>query len=254
MNDPKPDYVTYYYEGSISPDVIPLTLEYEPEVVRKDCSFAPDAEFKVSVFVGRVRVKVVTARYDDEVADALFFAAWSIAESYVATAGFIRAIPYSVSMERLVAPDGRIRQLALGDRSLAARHDFDDGDLERLADAVVPSLPASLAISDLLMTLGKLDYSPIACGRVADSIARLLAPDENRSKQWYALRTALRVDEAFVRSLSDVSKASRHGDRVEIPAEINNQTAHRAWALLGRYLRYVLDGPLDPVRYPIIEG
>ncbi len=223
-------------------------------MVRKDCSFAPDAEFKVSVFVGRVRIKVVTAKFDDEVADKLFFPAWSVAESYLATVGFIRAIPYTVSMERLVEPNGKVRQFALGDRSLAARHDFSDDELERLTDAVIPSLSTSLAISDLLMTLGKLDYSPIACGRVADSIARLLAPNESRSKQWEALRTALRVDEPFVRSLSEVSKASRHGDRVEIPAAVNNQTAHRAWALLGRYLRYVLDGPLDPVRYPIIEG
>ncbi len=254
MGDIAGESVTFYFEGSVYPDAVPLTIEYEPEVIRKDATSDPDAEFHVKVFLGRVRVKVITAEYNDQVADQLFFAAWSLAESLVSAAGFIRAIPYIVNMERVVGPDGKARHFVLGDRSLAARHDFNDDDLKRLASVVMPSLSTSLAVADLLMTLGKLDYSPIACGRVADSIARLLTPDASRKQQWLTLREVLRVDEAFVRLLSDVSKASRHGDREEVSAALNNDTAHRAWTLFGRYLRFVLDGPLDPKRYPLLIG
>jgi hypothetical protein len=133
-------------------------------------------------------------------------------------------------------------------------HDFTDDDLEVLSDICLVDLKCGLVLSDILMTLGRAHYSPTACGRVADSLARLISPDASRTEQWSDLRRKLRVDEAYVRSLSEVSKASRHGDRVEVDAATNQETAHRAWALVGRYLRYRLHGKLDPDSYPLLEG
>jgi hypothetical protein len=245
---------TFFYEGKIEPDVVPLTLEYRPCVVRQETPDAPEAEFEVTVFVGRVRVRVTTEAVDDRIAHTLYFPAWDVARTFVETAGFIRAIPYSVTLDRVIFPDGETKQFAMGDRSLAAMHDFTEQDLEALSDVTLVDLKCGLAVSDIMMTLGKAHYSPIACGRVADSIARLISPDAGRVEQWNNLRQALRVDEPFVRSLTEVSKASRHGDRVEVDASTNGETAHRAWALLGRFLRFRLDGALDPARYPLLKG
>ena len=245
---------TLIYEGKIEPDVVPLTLDYRPRIRRQETEDAPEAEFEVTVFVGRVRVRVTTRAIDETTPHNLYFPAWDIARTYIETAGFIRAIPYSVVLDRVILPDGASQQFAFGDRSLAATHDFDDDDLEALSDLTLIDLKSGLALSDVLMTLGRAHYSPIACGRVADSIARLISPTDNRAQQWVNLRNALRVDEAYVRSLSEVSKASRHGDRIEVSAATNNETAHRAWTLLGRYLRFRIEGKLDPERYPKLSG
>jgi hypothetical protein len=245
---------TLIYEGKIEPEAAPLTIEYRPRLRRQETETAPEAEFEVTVFVGRIRVQVTTSLVDEKVANDLFFPAWDIARIFVETAGFIKGVPYSVSLERVILPDGGVRGFVFGDQSLAAMHDFTDDDLEALSDISLIDLRCGLVLSDVLMTLGKAHYSPTACGRVADSLARLISPDADRPEQWRVLREKLRVDEAFVRSLSDVSKASRHGDRIEVDSATNQETAHRAWALVGRYLRYRLNGQLPPERYPLLEG
>lgn len=245
---------TLIYEGKIEPEAAPLTLSYRPKIRRQQSETSPTAEFEVTVFVGRVRVKVTTAIVDNDVATDLYFAAWDMARIFVETIGFIKAIPYSVSLDRVILPNGEVRSFVFGDRSLAEAHDFTEEDLEGLSDITLVDLKSGLVLSDILMTLGKAHYSPIACGRVADSLARLIAPTASRSDQWQVLRTKLRVDEAYVRSLSEVSKASRHGDRIEVDAATNHETAHRAWTLVGRYLRYRLSGELDPETYPLLEG
>lgn len=245
---------TLIYEGKIEPEAAPLTLDYCPKLLRQETETTPEAVYEVTVFVGRVRIRVSTSVVDEEVANDLYFAAFDIARTFVETAGFIKGIPYSVSLDRVILPNGEVRGFVFGDRSLAAMHDFTDDDLEVLSDISLVDLKCGLMLSDLLMMLGKAHYSPIACGRVADSIARLISPDVSRTKQWTNLRQKLRVDEAYVRSLSEVSKASRHGDRVEVDAATNQETAHRAWALVGRYLRYRLNGDLNPDQYPMLEG
>lgn len=245
---------TLIYEGKIEPGAVPLTLDYRPKLLRQETETTPEAEFEVTVFVGRVRVRVTTSVVGEEVASDLYFAAWDVARTFVETAGFIKGIPYSVSLDRVILPNGEVRGYVFGDRSLAAMHDFTDDDLEVLSDISLVDLKCGLVLSDILMTLGKAHYSPTACGRVADSLARLISPDASRTEQWSDLRRKLRVDEAYVRSLSEVSKASRHGDRVEVDAATNQETAHRAWALVGRYLRYRLNGELDPDSYPLLEG
>jgi hypothetical protein len=245
---------TLIYEGKIEPEAVPLTLDYRPKLIRQETETAPEAEFEVTVFVGRVRVRVITSVADEEVAGDLYFAAWDVARTFVETAGFIKGIPYSVSLDRVILPNGKVRSYVFGDRSLAAMHDFTDDDLEAISDITLADLKYGLLLSDILMTLGKAHYSPTACGRVADSVARLISPDADRAEQWNNLRRKLRVDEAYIRSLSEVSKASRHGDRIEVDAVTNQKTAHRAWELVGRYLRYRLNGELDPEYYPLLEG
>lgn len=245
---------TLIYEGKIEPEAAPLTLDYRPKLRRQATETAPEAEFEVTVFVGRIRIQVTASVVDEEIANDLFFPAWDVARIFVETAGFIKGIPYSVSLNRVILPDGEVRSFVFGDRSLAEMHDFNDDDLEALSDISLVDLKCGLVLSDILMTLGKAHYSPTACGRVADSIARLISPDAGRAQQWSDLREKLRVNEAFVRSLSEVSKASRHGDRTEVGAVTNQETAHRAWALVGRYLRYRLNGELAPEKYPLLEG
>lgn len=108
----------------------------------------------MTVFVGRVRVKVTTAVVDAEVATELYFAAWDVARIFVETAGFINAIPYSVSLDRVILPDRQVRGFVLGDRSLAETHDFTEDDLEALSDVSMIELKSGLVLSDILMTLG----------------------------------------------------------------------------------------------------
>ena len=244
----------FYYEGSVTPDIIPLTIDYEPRFIRQAESGSAPATFEVKVWVGRVRVRVETNISTETTAHELFIPAWDAARTLVETAGYVHAIPYSVSLDRAVFEDGLVVALALGDTKLRSMHSFDDSDIERISDLFLVNLPAALALGDLLMTLGKSHYSPIACGRVADSLARLITPAGKRAQAWANLRETLRVDENFVRLLSEYAAPSRHGDRQPIDGLLNRELADRAWILMNRYLRFRLDGPLSGDEFPILRG
>lgn len=245
---------TFIFEGSVHPDALPLTLDYRPKIIRREAAESPDAEFEVKVFVGKFQTKVSVPMVTEEVIYALYTPAWTVTEGLVHAAGFLAGIPYTATIERVLLSDGQVMQFQLADRSLAHAHGLTADTLEKLADLALLDLHIKLLLSDALKMLGVGDYSPIACGRIADGVARLIAPDLKDGARWKKTRETLRVDETFLRSLTDVSKAARHADRELVPGHLNQATAHRAWALLGRFLQFSLEGPLDADAYPILTA
>lgn len=245
---------SFQFEGIVLPDLIPLTIDYRPKISRTESEGDPEAEFEISIIEGLVRVGVSTETVTKEIVHHLFMPAWDLARSLAEAAGYVQGIPYLVSIDRAVLADGEVMPLVLCDRKLAATHSFDGSDIPRLADLFLLDLPVSLALSDLLMMLGKTHYSPIAGGRVADSIARLMSPSGDRKAAWKYLRSELHVDEAFVQLLSKTSARSRHGDREFVSADRTTEIARRAWILMFRYLRWRLDGPLDLTEFPLLMG
>ena len=244
----------FIFEGSVLPDALPLTLDYRPTIIRRDAEESPDAEFEVTVFAGRFQTKVSVPVVTEDVILDLYAPAWTVTEGLVHSAGFLAGIPYNVTIERVLLKDGQVSQFQLADRSLARAHGLAAESLEKLADLAMLDLRIKLLLSDALKMLGVSDYAPIACGRIADGVARLIAPDSKEVARWQQTRETLRVDETFLRSLTDVSKAARHADRAYVPGDINQLTAHRAWTLIGRFLQFRLEGPLDPETYPILTA
>jgi hypothetical protein len=99
-------------------------------------------------------------------------------------------------------------------------------------------------MSDLVLALDKTHYAPISYGRVTDSIARLVAPSLSGSAMWEKTRKELRVSEAFLKKLTDISKGPRHGDRTPVSIAENLQLSEMAWRLMERYLQYRLSNSL----------
>ncbi|WP_370211541.1 hypothetical protein [Roseovarius sp.] len=95
-------------------------------------------------------------------------------------------------------------------------------------------------MSDLLFMLSKPHYASISCGRVAESIARLVAPSEKPKSMWKITRDELKVSEGFLRQLTEVSTDPRHGKRTPVSADSNRQLSEMCWKLMERYLHYRL--------------
>ena len=243
---------TIIFEGSVLPDALPLTLDYQPTIIRRETEESLDAEFEVIVFAGKFRTKVSVPVVTEDAILELYTPAWTVTEGLVHSAGFLAGVPYTVTIERVLTNDGQVRQFQLADSSLADAHGLSAETLEKLADLAMLDLRVKLLLSDALKMLGVSDYAPISCGRIADGIARLIAPELKDGARRQQTREILRVDEPFLRSLTNVSKGSRHADREYVPADMNHLTAHRAWTLIGRFLRFRLEGPLDPDLYSIL--
>lgn len=245
--------ISFSFLGTILPSSPALTIEATP-TVESDVVDGNPATMTVAVRDGCFEVTIELATFDEPSWQALFGPATDFARMHVEAVGFVTATPYNAFIDTIVRPDGTQKALALGDPGLAAQVGFGIEDSERIAELAMSDFPLSLALSDLMMMLSKTHYSPIAAGRVADSLARLIAPGESPKTAWPKLHAALRADEAYIKFLTEHSKASRHGDRQYLPGEITQELARRAWTLMGRYLRLRLDGPLDSALYPMLHG
>lgn len=111
------------------------------------------------------------------------------------------------------------------------------------------------ALSDVAAMLTWGHYTPIAAGRVAESILRMLTGGRSPA-DWEKMRAILRIDRAYIQLLTDRAVAPRHGHREYVDGATNRTLAERAWTLMNRYLAYRLGGnkELPPQSFPVLQG
>lgn len=169
-------------------------------------------------------------------------------------AGFLEGVPFTVVIDWVETADGELKTAILAQRELAVLcKNAGLDDIEAIYDEAINSIALAQTLSDAIKMLYIADYAPIAAGRIADSLARLVYGTGGRAA-WAKLHTELRVSRSFVEPLSEHSKSARHGDRVYVPAQIVRLLADRSWTLISRYLAWKLNGPLDEVRFPQLVG
>lgn len=244
----------FHFVGRVVPDHIPLTVAYSPKFERTPSQQGePKCVIEVSIYDGEFRVSLEVAEYSDRVAMSLFQAAWDAAQHLANTVGFIHAVPYQIIVDYLERPDGAIKALALGDVYLRNLSTFTPEDIETISDLLIADHALGQAMSDLLSMLSKTHYAPISYGRVAESIARLVAPSEKPKSMWSTTRNELKVSEGFLRQLTDVSTDPRHGTRTPVSAASNRRLSEMSWRLMDRYLHYRLkNGDLADDKFPIL--
>ncbi|WP_145962767.1 hypothetical protein [Mangrovicoccus ximenensis] len=244
----------FHFVGRVVPDHIPLTVAYSPKFERTPSQQGePKCMIEVSIYDGEFRVSLEVAEYSDRVAMSLFQAAWDAAQNLANTVGFIHAVPYQIIVDYLEQPDGTIKALALGDEYLRNLSTFTPEDIENISDLLIADHALGQAMSDLLSMLSKTHYAPISYGRVAESIARLVAPSEKPKSMWSTTRNELKVSEGFLRQLTDVSTDPRHGTRTPVSAASNRRLSEMSWRLMDRYLHYRLkNGDLDGDKFPML--
>lgn len=237
----------FYFLGRVIPDHIPLTVDYSPKFHQTpNLDAEPECVIQASITDGKFRVAVEVAEYSDGAAMALFQAAWDAAQNLANAAGFANAVPYQAIIDFIEKPDGSVLALTLGDGHLRCLVSFTDEDIETIADLLISDHALGQAMSDLLSMLSKTHYAPITYGRVAESIARLIAPSETPKLMWETARNKLKVSEGFLRQLTEVSTDPRHGKRTPVSAESNRKLSVMCWKLMDRYLHYRLRGDALP--------
>ena len=247
---------SFGYGGRVLPEVLGLDVQHVPTFAREATDDAPAATFTIEVKNGRFLVNVDVDTFDDRVVDVLLVPAIDLVRGLVEVVGFTEGVPYGVVVDHAFRPDGEIRHIVLADRRMAALCTaFGKDSIDRVVSMVATDQPLARILSDLMMSLSTPHYSPISCGRVAEGVLRLLTKDKGPAA-WAEMRTVLRVDEAYLRLLTEHSKQPRHGHRVMVEAAVTSELLTRAWSLLNRYLAYRLGGgqPLDEQSFPVLEG
>lgn len=245
---------TIRYNGDVRPKHAPLTVAYRPSFSRVEAQEDPDADFSVQIEAGRVLVRVDVREAGPDTASELYVAALQAAQLLADAAGFLSGVPYIVSLDQWEDADGVLHVAALGDQALGdACEAAGLDDLPAVYELALQDIALAQTLSDALKMLHIPDYAPVAAGRVAESLARMIAGKKS-STGWALLHQTLRVDRSYVEPLTAHSKGPRHGERVYVPASIPRALSGRAWTLISRYLVWRLGGPLDARRFPLLAG
>ncbi len=247
--------IRFQYLGSIEPRSSQITIIDIPAVTR-DVAAPPQAKFALEIEDGRFKVDVETERFDAVIADSLFVDALDYVRGVIETFGFADGVPYSANIDTIVEPGGTERLVVLGDREMAKLCTaYTEHSADAVLELVLTNNDLARVLSDAMRTLSQPHYSPISCGRIAEGLARLVGGNDRRAA-WPALRDALNVEEAYLKLLTEHSKAPRHGDNVAVAGAVTRELSIRAWTLIDRYFHYRLGGgkALDRQRFPRLQN
>jgi hypothetical protein len=163
-----------------------------------------------------------------------------------------------VTLDTLIDPNGTSSALIFHDPSLpilcttfglepARQRDFD-----ATFRAVLMEPPLFMALNDLIAAITLPHCSLVNCGRVVDSIRRMISPTLEGSAAWQAMHQALNVSRPYQEWISKQSTGPRHADPAFVPGTITTDVTQRTWAIMNRFLEYRKRGnqPLTAPDFP----
>lgn len=246
----------FFFTGRVRPEQHPLTMEYKPTYCRTEVQDGPSIYLTAHISDGEIEVVAEVDEFDETTWTKLYFLAYDMARTLVDVASFQDGIPYFATIDTVTDPNGKQSACIIADRRFARFSPARDAaSLERLTDFAMSEVPFARVLSDVVVMLSTPHYAPIAAGRVAESLLRMLTEGRS-SADWLTMQGILRIDRAYLQLLSDHSKPPRHGERAYVDGATNEELVTRAWTLMSRYVEYRLNESqgLDPNRFPVLKG
>ena len=230
--------------GRIFPSTIRLSIR-TPVLPMTSTATGLEAGFKVAVRDWIVNVECNIEKYGPEHFSDILNGALDYARTLINFIGFATGIGISVVFEYAILPDGEIAPIMPTTPTLASVCTAYGLEPERYEDllAVIQMVIADRNLyrtfNDLIDTQVIPHISLINCGRVIDSIRRMIAPGVDGPQAWAAMRAALNIAEPYLKWISDQSTGPRHGDPSQISASAQLGATERAWKIMNRYLEYL---------------
>ncbi|MBN8871586.1 MAG: hypothetical protein J0H67_02010 [Rhodospirillales bacterium] len=250
--------------GRVSPKTVKIDARM-PELRWKWDEAALELLIRIVVAGSHVTVEVETATYEHKLHFTEFHKrADDIARSTVNLSAFATGLGISVTLHAAILPDGNMTQILPQDPGLqalcttyslepSASHDFG-----RIVQLVLTDPPLFRALDDLIAAITQYHVSCVNCGRVVDSICRMINPSASSGPSkaaWAAMHQALNVARSYQEWISMQAKGPRHGDPSFVPGTVTTEVTHRTWALMNRFLAYRLRGnvPLTSPEFPLLS-
>ena len=187
---------TLQYRGFVLPRDYALTTDYNPTVNRTGAQEDPDATFTARIVDSVIFVDVEVDDFETKTSDQLFGYAYDLARIMTDVATIAEGIAFSPFIDEVTLPTGEVKRLVWADRGLSGLCRAIAGHGEKaVVDLVISDVMLARTISDLPIMLVWPHYAPIAAGRVADAIVRMLTGGSS-SSCWAEFREALNVDKS----------------------------------------------------------
>jgi hypothetical protein len=112
------------------------------------------------------------------------------------------------------------------------------------------------AMGDLADTVTRINVQPVNCGRVMDSLRKIVAPSLAPAAGWRVLHGIVNCDDKYLRFVTDLSTNPRHGDRSMIAGAPAWEAVRRTSIVMNRFLEYRKRGSqhLPLTEFPLLTG
>jgi hypothetical protein len=248
--------------------VLPLQLGISvapSEVHWKDGSGGTglEATFKIRIAGSIVNIEVNANRYLPTDASEIFKQSYDLARASVNLVAFATGIGPLVLLEIIIDPLGNPTWLIPADPAFASYCTSfklppeNQDDFNAIYKIVITDVSLFRDMNDLIECMWNPHVTPVNCGRIIDSICRLITPSSKgpTSAAWTTMQSTLSISKAYLQYISINATGPRHADPTFVSGTITTEIAKRTWKIMDRYLWYRKLGnvPLNSQQFPVLQ-
>lgn len=250
---------TVHFLGKVFPQAVRVTIDHKPTIKWEAPEEGLTMEFTNHIVNSEVDVECKLNRYASENLVAIYMRALDICRASVHLASFKMGYGLTVTLEAFVDSSGSKSAILPKDDALASlctAFTLTDG-FDAVHTMVLEDWRLFGVLHDLVEAITLPHVSLVNCARSVERLRHLIAsPDSNTKSAWKQMQDALRIDEAYLKFITDHSTDPRHGRPVHVPGNVTTEVARRAWTVMNRYFEYRKNGsrPLSANDFPLLGG
>jgi len=246
------------FTGTVYPKQIKTSITNHPRINWKSTDLGFSLDIGVEINENKVTIDCDIDKFDSEKhLTPIVMRAYDTARTAIDLVSFTTGNGLVFVLDTFTDPDGNTTAVAPQQPELAALSTAvaKPEDFDRILRMVLTEPPLFLVLRDLIDAITQWHRAPVNTARVLDGLRHLIAPGEEPRSGWPKLRAALRVEESYLKYVTDQSAPPRHGDPSHIPGEVTRKVAERAWTVFNRYLEYRKRGgqPLPESEFPMLS-
>jgi hypothetical protein len=252
------------FSGRIFPTGVNLSVADHPQINWHDDENDFDITFTTTIQNNVVTVDCDVSRYDPTLITALYMRAFDLARATVDLAAFNSGYGFAVVFETFTSPTGETTPIGAYDASLAPLCTAyrmgvqpateEENDFHKVLVIVSTDWRIFRALRHLIEAITLPHEAATHCARAIEALRHIIAPNEQPRQAWPKLRDALNISEDYLKMITDVSIAPRHGDPTHVPGKTTIEITRRAWKIMDRFFEYKKRnvGPLPLVDFPLL--
>jgi len=248
---------TIRFRGKVLPESVQVSVNVTT-VNWKASELQYEIDIVCQIDKSVIEIECVVSDWHPEYFPDIYRRVLDISRVKVDLIAFKTAWGLTVLLETFEAPDGSITpivQTAPDLEQICTAFSLEQG-FDEVCAHMLQRPVLFMAMRELITAISVPHVAPVECARAIDRLKNLIATPGSKDKAaWQQLRGTLRIDEAYLKYISEASANPRHGQPGHTSGVVTTEATRRAWVVMNRYLEYLVRGeqPLDHKAFPVID-
>jgi hypothetical protein len=246
------------FEGRIIPERAAVSMSVLRSPWRHN-ETGIEATFEIRIENSKVSIECDSNKCDtQDEQHILIQVAFDSARTIVDLAAFKNGERLYLTFDTVTLEDGNPLPFRTTDPQLAAKATAlsSNDDFKFLLDLATNDMTVFMALRNLNEAMEP-RCAQVKAAHAMDGLRSYFVPSGAKDffAGWAPLREALNVSEPYLKTITDQSKAPRHGDYVPSPGINRTDVVFRAWEIMNRFLEYKKrkSGKLPLSEFPLLN-